>query len=29
MTDDARHDGLADVINLIAAPIAGGIRTVE
>jgi ABC-type transporter Mla subunit MlaD len=29
MTDDARHDGLADVINLLAAPIAGGIRTVE
>jgi hypothetical protein len=30
MTDDAsRHDGFADVINLIAAPIAGGIRTVE
>lgn len=30
MTDDStRHDGLADVINLIAAPIAGGIRTVE
>jgi ABC-type transporter Mla subunit MlaD len=28
MTDD-RHDGLADVINLLAAPIAGGIRTVE
>lgn len=29
MTDDSRHDGLADVINLLAAPIAGGIRTVE
>ncbi len=30
MPDDAyRQDGLADVINLIAAPIAGGIRTVE
>jgi len=29
MSDDGRHDGLADVINLIAAPIAGGIRTVE
>ena len=29
MTDDARNDGLADVINLLAAPIAGGIRTVE
>jgi ABC-type transporter Mla subunit MlaD len=28
MSDD-RHDGLADVINLLAAPIAGGIRTVE
>jgi ABC-type transporter Mla subunit MlaD len=29
MSDDGRHDGLADVINLLAAPIAGGIRTVE
>lgn len=29
MSDDSRHDGLADVINLLAAPIAGGIRTVE
>ncbi len=30
MTDDyARNDGIADVINLLAAPIAGGIRTVE
>ncbi len=29
MTDEPRHDGLADVINLLAAPIAGGIRTVE
>src|SRR5262245_50927596 len=29
MTDESRHDGLADVINLLAAPIAGGIRTVE
>lgn len=28
MTDD-RNDGLADVINLLAAPIAGGIRSVE
>ena len=30
MTDDSnRSDGLADVINLLAAPIAGGIRTME
>ena len=30
MTDDApRHDGFSDVINLLAAPIAGGLRTVE
>ena len=29
MTDETRHDGFADVINLLAAPIAGGIRTVE
>jgi ABC-type transporter Mla subunit MlaD len=29
MSDETRHDGLADVINLLAAPIAGGIRTVE
>jgi ABC-type transporter Mla subunit MlaD len=29
MSDDSRTDGLADVINLLAAPIAGGIRTVE
>lgn len=29
MSDESRHDGLADVINLLAAPIAGGIRTVE
>ena len=28
MTDD-RNDGLADVINLLAAPIAGGIRSME
>ena len=28
MTDD-RNDGIADVINLLAAPIAGGIRSVE
>jgi ABC-type transporter Mla subunit MlaD len=31
-TDDtagSRHDGFADVINLLATPIAGGIRTVE
>jgi ABC-type transporter Mla subunit MlaD len=30
MADESRnHDPLADVINLLAAPIAGGIRTVE
>ena len=29
MSDDTRHDGLTEVINLLAAPIAGGIRTVE
>ena len=30
MTDDSRsHDGFTEVINLLAAPIAGGIRTVE
>lgn len=30
MTDDfGRNDGIADVINLLAAPIAGGIRTIE
>ena len=30
MTEDSsRHDGFSDVINLLAAPIAGGIRTVE
>ena len=29
MSDDTRHDGLSEVINLLAAPIAGGIRTVE
>lgn len=26
---DERHDALSDVINILAAPIAGGIRTVE
>jgi hypothetical protein len=29
MTDDSRHDPLADVINVLAAPIAGGLRSVE
>jgi len=27
--DDTRHDPLGDVINLLAAPLASGIRTVE
>lgn len=29
MSDDSRHDPLADVINVLAAPIAGGLRSVE
>src|SRR4051812_16564655 len=29
MSDETRSDPLADVINMLAAPIAGGIRTVE
>ena len=30
MTDDSfRTDGLADVINLLATPIANGLRTIE
>ena len=29
MSDDSRHDPFADVINVLAAPIAGGLRSVE
>ena len=29
MSDDSRHDPFTDVINVLAAPIAGGLRSVE